>query len=89
MFLYLIGKKKDSKELKEDREEYNWKAILNYLREEIRIAAGIPENVITIIEGINEKPDMKEITKMKDDLKIMVINKKNLKQQYLQYNNVD
>ena len=70
----------DSKELKEDREEYNWKAILNYLREEIRIAAGIPENVITIIEGINEKPDMKEITKMKDDLKIMVINKKNLKQ---------
>lgn len=74
--LYLEAMK-DSKELKDNREEYNWKAILNYLREEIRLAVGIPENVITIIEGIHERPDMKDITKMKEDIKQMVINKIN------------
>ena len=69
----------DSKELKDYREEYNWKAILNYFREELRIANDIPDNVMSIIDGINERPDMKEITKMKEDIKHMILIKVNSK----------
>lgn len=69
----------DSKELKDYREEYNWKAILNYFREELRIADDIPDNVMSIIDGINERPDMKEITKMKEDIKHMILIKVNSK----------